>query len=290
MIRQYFLPIALLTMVPVGILLRYLSQGLRRRFQEGVLKGLECVAGADSSVLTEKDLRHLPPPLQNYLRYAGVNGRARVQNVRLVFEGEMRLGQNPKWTKVNVEQYDFFDQPTRLFLIKVSILGLPVWGVDSYIAGRGGMLIKVAGLFTVVDAKGPEMDQGELVTLFNDICLLAPAVLTNRCFQWEAEDALTVKGVFSHGNQKVSARLFFNEQGQLINFVTDDRFYSPTGKSYQPVRWSTPVNPSDYREFDGVKVPSYAEAIWHFETGDFCYAKYRLKEIEYNCTHINNSR
>ena len=45
------------------------------------------------------------------------------------------------------------------------------------------MVIKLAGLFKVVNAKGVEMNQGETVTVFNDMCCMAPATLIDKDIQ-----------------------------------------------------------------------------------------------------------
>lgn len=39
---------------------------------------------------------------------------------------------------------------------------------------------------------------------------------------------------------------------------------------------------TDYREMNGIVVPATIEAIWKLEKGDFSYAKFILKMIEYN--------
>ena len=71
------------------------------------------------------------------------------------------------------------------------------------------MLIKIFGLFTVVNAKGKEMNQGETVTLFNDMCFMAPASLIDRNIEWEEIDNITVDANFTNDNITISARLFF---------------------------------------------------------------------------------
>jgi hypothetical protein len=57
------------------------------------------------------------------------------------------------------------------------MFGLPVDGLHLYAEPEASMQIKIAHLLQVVDAKGPEMNQSETVTMFNDMCLLAPATL-----------------------------------------------------------------------------------------------------------------
>ena len=137
-------------------------------------------------------------------------------------------------------------------------------------------------MFQVVDAKGDKMSHGETVTVFNDMCFMAPATLISKSIQWETIDSHTVKAHFTNGNIKVSAILKFNATGELVDFISEDRFYCEDGKTYLSYKWSTPIK--NYIEIEGRKVPSYGEAIWHIRyEGEFCYAKFDLKEIEYNC-------
>jgi hypothetical protein len=47
------------------------------------------------------------------------------------------------------------------------------------------MRVKVASILMMVDAKGPEMDQAETVTLFNDLCVFAPGALIDPRIRWQ---------------------------------------------------------------------------------------------------------
>jgi hypothetical protein len=84
----------------------------------------------------------------------------------------------------------------------------------------------------------------------------------------------------TNGAFKVSAKLLFNEKGELINFVSDDRSALQDDGTLKIYRWTTPVN--DYKEFEGRRIPTYGEATWHYPDGDFTYGIFRLKDIKYN--------
>ena len=142
------------------------------------------------------------------------------------------------------------------------------------------MQIKIANLFPIVDAKGEKMNRGETVTMFNDMCLLAPATLIDKSIGWLGEDAKSVTARFSNGGNTISAKLLFGEDGELINFISEDRYYSPSGKVYLSYPWSTPVH--GYREKEGRMVPTTAGAVWHTPYGEFEYARFNLSEIRYN--------
>jgi hypothetical protein len=128
------------------------------------------------------------------------------------------------------------------------------------------------------------MNRGETVTMFNDMCLLAPASLIDNNIKWENIDSLTVKGTFTNQGNTISALLYFNEKGQLINFISDDRYLSSDGKTYKNYRWSTPV--MEYKEINGRHLMHYGEAVWDTPEGQFCYGKFNLKETEYNLKQI----
>jgi uncharacterized protein DUF6920 len=49
---------------------------------------------------------------------------------------------------------------------------------------------------------------------------------------------------------------------------------------YRLELWSGQSN--EYREVDGMRIPTTFEIIWHLASGDFCYFRGEITEIEYN--------
>ena len=249
------------------------------RYEAAAREGLaRC---GDMPLITEADLDHLPDPVQKYLRITGAVGKPQIHNFRAVFTGDFRNGLKSPWMAFRSEQYNFFDQPTRVFLMKAAMFGLPLEGFHLFRDDSATMQIKVASLLQVVDGKGPQMNQGETVTLFNDMCLMAPAALIDRQrIHWEAAGPLAARARFTHMSSTISALLSFNQAGELIDFISNDRFMSADGKTFKSCPWSTPVR--NYKEFGGRKVVAYGEAVWHTPEGEFSYGKFNLVEIEYN--------
>ena len=131
-------------------------------------------------------------------------------------------------------------------------MGIPAKGLHLYKDEKAIMIIRLAGLFKVADAKGFEMNQGETVTIFNDMCCMAPATLIDKNIQWKILDSLTVKATYTNGSIAISANLVFNEKGELINFISNDRFETADGKIYNSYPWSTPIK--EYADLKGMKV------------------------------------
>ena len=246
-----------------------------RSFKEDVTSTMRAVT-TTLEVLKEEDLAPLPLCVQKYLSYLGAVGKPKVYNMKIVFNGEMR-DKGKDWFHFTSEQYNFMDSPTRLFFMKAKIMGLPTYGYHKYTNQTASMQIKLLSLFSVVDLAEPELYPTETVTFFNDLCLFAPAALIDDRITWETLDALSAKATFNNKGTTISAILYFNEKGQLINFISKDRYSVSEMKAFP---FSTPA--SNYQEVNGYKLPNYGEAIWHYPDGDFVYGKFRVKDVVYN--------
>jgi len=176
-----------------------------------------------------------------------------------------------------VQQHNFFDQHERFFLMNARVKGLPTVGYHRYTGEHASMSVRLLGLIPVVHVEGDSLCRAETVTFFNDMCFLAPAILIDRHIAWNEIDSATVEAFFAHLSHTIKATLHFNEEGQLINFVSDDRYDVNEKQRY---RFSTPL--SNFEEIGGFHLPTYGEAIWHYPEGPFVYGKYTLKQISYN--------
>ncbi|HEV7365263.1 MAG TPA: DUF6544 family protein [Gemmatimonadales bacterium] len=274
----------------LGVTLGFLSQGpwsLRAEFDREIERGLGRATPAP--LLTDADLAGLPAVVQRYIRLNGAVGQPRVRNFRARFHGQIRSGPDARWMSFTGEQYNFYDQPSRLFLMDASMFGLPVQAFHRFVGPSATMRVKVASAVTMVDAKGPEMDAAETVTLFNDLCVFAPGVLVDRGIQWREIDRQTVSASYTNGSHTAHAVLSFNDRGELTNFVADGRgALSADGRSFTKMRWSTPL--SDYRDFGSHRVMARGEGIWHPPAGDYAYLRFDLDAIEYNVAAPRSTR
>lgn len=266
----------------IGVVFGFLAQGptsLRAAYERDVDRALASIAPVQA--LAEADLVNVPAPVQRYLRTAGVVGQPRVHNFRARMHGRIRNGPEARWIPMTAEQYNVIDDKTRLFYLTASMLGIPVKGFHRYLGPSATMRVKAAALVPVVDAYGSEMNQSETVTLFNDMCVMAPATLIDPAIAWEPVDAHTVKARFTNAGHTVRAELSFNEAGELTSFSSDDRYQtSPDGKAARKVRWSTPLGA--YRAFGPVRLASGGEGRWHEPDQEYAYIELTFDEVQYN--------
>lgn len=253
--------------------------GLRSEYREGVQARLP--AGVEASVVREEDLAPLPEPVQRYLRVTGSVGKPVARNFRAVLKGRIRATPEDPWMEFTAEQHNFLDEPSRFFLMDARRAGLPVDVLHVFQGDSATMRVRLLSVFQIVENAGPEMDQAETVTLFNDLCLFAPSALVDPSIRWEELDESSARAWYTVGDRTISAVLHFNEVGELVDFVSDDRLAaSPDGKTFTPLRWSTPV--SGYRDFGGRRVFSRGEGWWHPPEGAYAYIELELVELEVN--------
>jgi hypothetical protein len=248
---------------------------------------------ASPDVVTEEDLSYLPEPVARYLRRTGALGQPVVSNMRVRIHGRIRSGRHRPWMSFSGEQVNTFGaDPTRLFFIDATMLGLPVDVLHVFTRHAATMRASVCSLVPTVRAAGPEMDQSETVTLFNDMCLMAPAALVHAPVRWELIDEGRVRAAYTVGNHTVRADLYFNDAGELVDFVSDDRLRaSPDGSSFTAQRWSTPVR--GYRMFGNHLLGAGGQARWHAPEpeAEFVYAEMEIDRISYNvCLDRRGSR
>ncbi len=260
----------------VAAVLSMTTRRFEMNFKKEAGEGLKQSGKVSAGLVTDADIRHLPVIVQRYLHYTGVMNKPKVVNFRVVFDGQMR-DKGKDFFSFSSEQYNYMDDPARLFFMKGKMYGITVPGYHRYRNAAASMNIRLFGLFPVVHETGPLMDTTETVTLFNDMCLLAPATLIDSRISWESIDSFTARAVFVNQGIRISATLLFNEKSQLVNFLSHDRTAIADRRKYP---FSTPV--TSYREINGFNLMSEGDAVWEYPDGKFVYGKFRLKDIQYN--------
>ena len=233
-------------------------------------------ASDSTSLVTEDDLRSLPPSVQQYLRYAGVVGRPTVRAMTAVMRGEMRERTGRRFPFV-ARQESRFDQPARLFWMEGRMFGVTVPGYHRYLDGRASMEVRLFGMIPVVSHAGGVLDRAETVTHFNDMCLMAPATLIDRRISWKILDPTRVEATFDSGPHQVRAVLTFAPDGRLVNFTSNDRTAVDVMRT---LPFSTPLGA--YRDFGPYRLAGRGEAVWEYPEGPFSYATIEIEQISYS--------
>lgn len=253
--------------------------GLNRAYNKALDDSMNQINKIED-LITEEELESLPVPLRNYMNFVGVVGTPRVTHYYVDFSGSFRMDRERPWADVTAKQYSFVELGRRLFSIGMFYKGLPINGLHYFHEGNAYMTIKILDMITVGHHEGELMKKGETVTFFNDACVMAPGSLLDMDIEWEAIDDHQIRGTLTNDGITVSASLYFDDDGKLINFITYDRYAANNDGTYDNIPWSTPIH--SYRESNGMTLPYEGEAIWHYEDQDFSYIKLEIQEIVMN--------
>lgn len=230
-------------------------------------------------VLDESRIAHLPAAVRRYLSITGALGRPRPAGFRVRFTGAIRGGPADPWMPFTAEQVSRTGEaPSRYFFMKASRSGVPVHALHVLRGGTATMRVKVLGLVTVVDARGPEMDLAETVTLLNDLCIFAPGALADPSLAWVDAGAREARAAFTNAGHTVHANLHFGETGELVDFDSDDRLAAGRdGRTFTRMRWSTPLR--DYRAFGPLRLASRGDAVWNAKEGPYAYGRFEMRDV-----------
>jgi uncharacterized membrane protein YphA (DoxX/SURF4 family) len=233
------------------------------------------------SPVTESDLSTLPEPVGRYVRLSGAVGRPRVEYFSAEWRGRIRATADDSWMPFRAEQTNFTGDPARFFLLDARKGGLPVDVFHAFRGGAASMGVRLLSIFSLARASGPELTRAETVTLLNDLSILAPGGLIDPAIRWESIDAHSAAAEYTVGVNTVRAILRFNDAGELVDFVSDDRLIaSPDGREFTRQRWSTPV--VEYRDYGPRRAASRGEGRWHPAEGSFVYIELELLSIRIN--------
>lgn len=233
----------------------------------------------DKKVITKSELISLPEIVQLWLINSETLGKEVAETVQLKQTGMMRTKPNGKWMPFKATQYFNTNDPS--FVWSTTVDAMPVIsmiGRDKLENGKGEMLIKLGGLFPVVNvSENEKVNSGTMIRYLSEICWFPSAALKDY-ITWEAVDSNSAKATFSHNNETVSGIFTFTENGELLNFEAK-RYYGGEEDSKLET-WL--VKTETFKEFNGIKIPNKSTVTWQLDDGDFHWLTVEVTEIEYN--------
>jgi hypothetical protein len=244
------------------------------------VEALELRSSTHAEIVTRVELDALPTAARSLLEFHRVEPESRKPfSLVMAFSGRFRLAPDRPWMPIRAVQFDAREPVTRIFHMKARMLGvLPILARDTYALGRGHLLARAAGIVTVAEGYGAELDRGELVTWVNDLVLYAPAMLLGAHSTWTAAGERAFTLAFVDGDTRISAYVEVDERGAPVLFETTDRFLEDPEDATHPLvrrRWTTPI--AEWRPIGDRLFPSRASAVWHLPGGEFSYAEFNLE-------------
>ena len=152
------------------------------------------------------------------MTYTGVIGYPWINTVYLKQMGKFDRDQISLEYRKSEEFYTI-DPPSLIWNACFKIAGLPLLRAkDIYKSGHRHMFGKLAGLITIFDVSGDELDQATITRYLNEMWF--PTAFLGENVVWEEIDNHSAQVTFSDHGKSVSAQMIFDNSGRLTNFTT----------------------------------------------------------------------
>jgi hypothetical protein len=246
----------------------------RVRFKRHVAEERGALLAVSPSPVPRLGSTELPPPVAGY-RQVAVADRAPVRTLRMRHGGTFCTGPTAEAVPIRGEQLFTADPPGFHWIGHIRMApGVWIDARDMSVAGEGSMRVLLDDTVTLVDARGPELDQGSALRLLAEMAWYPTSLFDTRTVTWSAIDADHARATLRIGDREVSGVFEFGPDrlplGMTAQRFTDKGELRPWGGVYR-----------DWRAVSGMRVPFEAEVTWQLESGPFTYAHWLLDSMEY---------
>jgi hypothetical protein len=233
----------------------------------------------EANILNENDLKELPEPVRNWLRNSGSIGKAFISAGKVMQNAEMLMKPDQKnWMTARAIQYTTIENPAFIWTVDLKMNSwLNFQGRDKFEDGKGEMLIKVNSLINVVHEKGEKIDEGTLQRYLGEMVWF-PSLALSPKLTWEQISDNSAKATMTHKGTSGSGTFHFNSNGEVTKFSA----LRYKGNKADDVRLEWEMNITEYKIFEGIKVPSKMESTWKLDEKDWTWLKLEVTDIKYN--------
>ena len=228
-----------------------------------------------------ESLNNLPIPVQKYFRYVLTDGQPFIKTAWLQQTGELKLSpKSTDWSTFKATQIISQNSVSFLWDAKINIVPLfYVRVMDSLIEENGaGNVFLMSAISIGSDKNKPELNSGSLYRYLAEATWHPTALLPESGVIWEPVDEHKAIAHFTKFNMQISLEFEFNDIGEIVGVFTENR-YGKFGDKYTKYPWEGRF--SDYKEFNGIKIPTNGEVGWHLPDGWWLFWKGKIVDAKY---------
>jgi len=191
--------------------------------------------------------------------------------------GELRFAPDRPWMPFEAEQWLDGDGVGFRWRARVRMAPLVrAHVVDAFEDGRGFLVARLFGVIPVARSRGPAADVGEAMRGLAELPWRPFAFREGPPFEWAAHGPGRLGAVFDDGRTRVAVEFEVDGEGRVVGVTAAARPRS-AGNAVIETPWAGRF--SEYREFDGVRLPTVAEVSWILPEGPFTYWRGRVTEF-----------
>lgn len=242
-----------------------------KQFEKEVETLFSQPAGFSELKFDLSQLNDLPEPVQRYFKHVLQEGQPYINCVRLKHTGQFKTDLQKDWVNINGEQYFNAGRPGFVWKGTTSMFAAR----DMYINNRGRLVVSLFDVLKIVDSRGEQVDQGELLRWLGEGVWFPTNLLPRANLQWTPIDNRSAKLSLQHSELSVFYNVQFNEKGEITQLQTQRYMGTDSLET-----WVGKL--SEYQKINNIIIPTVIEAEWKLKQGDYPYAKFRVTAMEYS--------
>lgn len=261
-----------LSLIGVLIVVFFLGKWYSQRQFKQEVKQLFSGSNIPSNKIYEtSQLSGLPDPVQRYFKLVLKPHQPYIGCMRATHDGLFKVGKNKDWINIHGEQYATTEKPGFIWKGTTSMFVAR----DMYIADKGRLVVALFSLFHVVDKMGEQYNQGELLRWLGESVMYPTNLLPGEHLHWFPIDAHHAKLSFIYKGLDLFFLFTFNSIGEITEMETK-RYMSEDKLEI----WVIKI--ADYKLISNILIPVRFEVLWRLKEGDFSYARFRMKTVEFD--------
>jgi hypothetical protein len=231
-------------------------------------------------LFTYKTLENKPELIQRYFKSVLQDSIYIPQFISIEQSSQIKTDLNSDWIFAKSNQ--FFTSQKVNYLWNSDMQNSNffwVTAIESFLNGKGNMLIKLNSSITIADSWGIELDKSGIFQYIAEAVYFPETLLPSKNLKWNILDSNIAEIKFVNNEISIVAKLFFNKDFTISKIETYDKYKSLESgfeKSLYTIYFY------DYRTFNNkFKIPYYFETEWTLKSGKFKYGKFTLTNINY---------
>lgn len=200
-------------------------------------------------------------------------GAGRVVHIEQV--GEMVLKPGTRARRFTAREDLAIDRVSFVWRAKFPMVGpISLRVIDSY-QEESGLLEVRLGRLPLQRKRGPELSRGEAFRYLAELAWAPQAIVANPALEWVEVDERTAEVATRVGTDRIGVRFIFNEDGEISQTVAE----RPRIEAENAItRWVGEYR--DYRDLEGIVVPTRGEVRWELPSGPFTYWRAAITSAE----------
>jgi len=235
---------------------------------------------SEKHLFTYDTIKEQPDLIKNYFQAVLVDSTIVPKLITVEQTAQFKTDINSEWRPLKATQYFTTEDVNFLWTSEMQTSKF-FWinAVDSYIDGKGNMLIKFNSSITIADSWGIELDKSGLFRYISEAVLFPTKLLPSKNLLWSILDSNIAEIKFIDRSIYVVAKLFFDSANRIYKIETYDK-YRALADGYEKSLYT--IYLANYKIFyHSYTVPTYIEVEWDLPVGKFKYGKFKIESISY---------